>query len=271
MRVSRAEVAGNYVIMALFAFFALWPLATIVVTALGPASVGETGAFHPANFVRAWQEGQFSHFLSNSVAVTVTTVAIASILSLLAGYAFGTMRFRGDGIVFALFLLGLMVPTEALIVPLYFDLRTFGLTDTLWGVALPQVAQSTAFGTYWMRTYFRQSPRAIIDAAKLDGAGPWRILWQVLVPGAVPAITTMVVLTTMWTWNEFLIPLALSPTGAWRTAPNALARFSGQYTEGTALLAAGAILVALPIAVLYLVLQRHFIRGMLEGTASDDG
>ncbi|MGC3952941.1 MAG: carbohydrate ABC transporter permease [Propionicimonas sp.] len=189
--------------------------------------------------------------------------------SILAGYALGTMRFRGQGVVFWLFLLGIMVPTEAFVVPLFFDLRQLGLTNTIWGVALPQVAMSIAFGTYWMRTYFRSAPTALIEAARLDGAGPLRILWQILVPIGRPAILTLVLLVFMWTWNEFLIPLVMSPNATVRTAPLGLAFFQGQYTQGTALLAAGAVLVAAPVVVLYIFLQRHFIRGMLEGAVRE--
>jgi raffinose/stachyose/melibiose transport system permease protein len=198
----------------------------------------------------------------------VIVVVVSVTVSILAGYALGTMRFRGATFFFYLFLLGIMVPTEAFIVPLYFDLRMLGLTNTIWGVALPQIAMSIAFGTYWMRTYFRSASRSMMDAARLDGAGTMRILWQVLVPNARPAITTLVLLVFMWTWNEFLIPLVMSPSGSVRTAPLGLAFFQGQYTQGTALLAAGAVMVALPVVVLYIFLQRHFLRGMLEGVSA---
>lgn len=268
MRVGRAERIGNRIILLLFASAVLWPIGTILATAFGPPTIRaerEGGRWHPGNFAVAWTEGGFGQYLFASFSVTATVVLFAVVCSVLAGYAFGTMRFRGSTALFYVFLLGIMVPTEAIIVPLHYDLRTFGLTDTLWGVALPQIAQSIAFGTYWMRAWFRAAPAGLIDAARLDGAGSLRILLQVLVPNARPAITTMTVLIVMWTWNEFLIPLAMSPSGAFRTAPFGLTRFDGQYTEGTALLAAGAILVALPVVVLYMLLQRHFIRGMLDG------
>lgn len=271
MRVSTAERAMNYAILLIFALIVLWPLGTILSKAFAPASVaaGRDGAFHPENFATAWVEGRFSQYMVTSVLVAVIVVTVATAVSILAGYAFGTMRFRGSTPLFYLFLLGIMVPTEAIIIPLFFDLRSAGLTDTIWGVALPQIAQSTAFGTYWMRAYFRGVNVSMIEAARIDGAGSFRILWQILAPTGRPAITTMVVLFFMWTWNEFLIPLVMSPTGAFRTAPLGLALFQGQYTQGTALLAAGAVLVALPIVILYFFLQRHFIRGMLEGAVKE--
>lgn len=110
-------------------------------------------------FRQAWVEGEFYHYMTTSALVAVVVVTTAVLASILAGYALGTMRVPGGGWLFSLFLLGLMVPAEAIVVPLFYDLRALGLTNTLWGVALPQIAQSIAFGTYWMRTYFRSAPR----------------------------------------------------------------------------------------------------------------
>ncbi len=271
MRISKVERLGNYAILIFFSFVVLAPIFTIISTAFSPASAADAreGSFHPENFVTAWQEGRFGQYMATSVLVSLIVVVLTVILSLLSGYAFGTMTFRGQSVLFYLFLVGIMIPAEAIVVPLFFDLRTLGLTDTVWAVALPQVAQSVAFGTYWMRTYFRGVNPSMIEAARMDGASPRRILWSILVPMGRPAVTTMMVLVFMWTWNEFLIPLVMSPTGEFRTAPLGLALFQGQYTQGTALLAAGAVLVALPVVVLYFILQRHFIRGMLEGAVRE--
>ena len=265
MRVSRFETAANYVILIGFALVILAPIGVIVTLALGPERFSSGGGLHFENFARAWEVGRFGQYMATSVSVAAIVVVVAVTASILAGYALGAMSFRGATAFFYLFLLGIMVPTEAFIVPMFFDMRSLGLTNTIWGVALPQIAMSIAFGTFWMRTYFRGASRELIEAARLDGAGSWRILWQILVPIGRPAILTLVLLTFMWTWNEFLIPLVMSPNGTVRTAPLGLAFFQGQYTQGTALLAAGAILVALPVVVLYVILQRHFIKGMIEG------
>ena len=276
MRVSRAERTGNYVILIAFAIFALTPVLTIVGAALGPDDAaggaspgGGVLGLHPGNFVQAWDIGRFGSYLRTSLLVSTTVVVVSLVLSILSGYALGTMRFRGATVVFYLFLLGIMRPSEAVLVPLYYDLRALGLTDTLWAVVLPQVAQSVAFGTFWMRAYFRSSSRALVEAARLDGASTWRILWQVLVPLARPAVVTLTVLVFMWTWNEFLIPLVMVVSEDLRTAPLGLAFFQGQYTQGFTLLAAGACIVATPVVLLYVFLQRHFIAGMLEGAVRE--
>lgn len=273
--ISRTERGMNYLILCAFALFAIWPILTILAAALGPddAAGGTVGAgilgLHPENFGNAWEQGRFGQSMLTSLAVSVFVVAVATVLSVMSGYAFGTMRFPGQNILFSLFLLGMMVPAEAIVVPLYFDLRTLGLTNTFWAIALPQVAQSVAFGTFWMRTYFKASSVPMMEAAKVDGAGSWRILWQILVPIGRPALATLVVLTFMWTWNEFLIPLVMATSDNLRTAPLGLAFFQGQYTSGFTLLAAGAVIVAAPVAIAYLFLQRHFIRGMLEGAVRE--
>lgn len=266
MRVSRAETTMNYVILVAFAAFALAPVLTILATSVS-APLGQPDGLYLSNFVEAWTIGGFGRSLGNSVVVAAIVVGLATVLSIGAGYAFGTMRFRGATPLFYLFLVGMMIPAEATIIPLFFDLRSLGLTDTYLAIAMPQVAQSIAFGTFWLRAQFRAMPTSLIEAAALDGASPLQALTRILVPAARPAIVTMLVLVLMWTWNEFLIALIMAPGGRLRTAPLGLANFQGQYTAETALLAAGAVIVALPTVILFLFLQRHFLRGMLEGVA----
>jgi len=266
VKISRGEALANYAILGLFAVFAIYPILTIVIGAFG-SDPGSPGGL--ANFAAAWEQGHFASLMRTSVLVSALTLLIATPCSIMAGYALGAMTFRGQTVLFYLFLLGIMMPAEAIVVPLYFDLQTLGLTNTIWAIVLPQVAQSVAFGTFWLRTYFRASSRSIVEAARLDGASTWQTLWLVLVPLARPAITTLVVLTFMWTWNEFLIPLVMANTDELRTAPLGLAFFQGQYTQGFTLLAAGAVIVALPVVVVYLFMQRHFIAGMLEGAVRE--
>jgi len=262
--IGRAERLLTYALLGAAAAYAVFPLAVVLWLAVQPDRIGDTGlAF--GNFALAWTEGGFSTYLRTSLVVSVSVVVLATALAALAGYAFGTMSFRGSTALFYLLLVGLMVPSEAVVVPLYFDLRALQLTDTYVALIAPQVAQSLAFGTFWMRAYFRSTSRELVEAARLDGAGHWRVLWSILLPLGRPAVLTMVLLIFMWTWNEFLIPLVMVTDESLRTAPLGLSNFQGQYTSGAALLAAGAVLVALPVVLVYLFTQRYFIRGMLEG------
>ena len=266
---SRTEQTLTYTILGLFSLLALAPIVGIVFTALqDPHAVNTFGSFdglHFGNFKDAWEQGSFGSYLKSSAIVTVSVVVVAGVLSILSGYAFGLMRFRGSGLLFYVFLLGLMVPMEAMIVPLYYDLRDLSLTDTYWALILPQVATSVAFGTFWMRAFFRSVPRSLVEAARIDGASSWFTLWRVLLPLAKPAVLTMTVLLFMWTWNEFLLALVMVTDEGLRTAPLGLSFFQGRNTSNLTLLAAGAVIVATPVVVLYMFLQRHFIRGMLSG------
>lgn len=267
MKTSSAERVLNYVILTLFTLFALFPVITIVGTAFGPQlGVTDPGP-HWGNIVDAWNQGRFGDSLLRSLAVAALVVPVALVLSILAGYAFGTMRFKGADVLFYIFLLGLMVPAEAVVVPLFFDLRTLNLTDTIWAVALPQIAQSISFGTFWMRAQFRAMPPNLVEAAAIDGCTSLGALRRVLVPPAAPSIATVSVLMFMWTWNEFLIPLVMSPGATWRTAPLGLSVFKGQYTADGALMAAAGLIVAAPIVAMFIALQRYFINGMLEGAS----
>jgi raffinose/stachyose/melibiose transport system permease protein len=267
--IDRREQALTYVLLGAFSVLALVPIAGIVLTALQApgevATFGRPSGFHPGNFATAWDEGSFSSYLRSSAIVAVSVVTAATLLSILAGYAFGMMRFRGAQPLFYLFLLGLMVPLEATVVPLYYDLRDVRLTDTYAALIFPQIGVSVAFGTFWMRAFFRSVPRSLVEAARLDGSSSWSTLWRVLLPAGRPAVLTMMLLIFMWTWNEFLLALVMVSDEALRTAPLGLAFFQGRNTTDFALLAAGSVIVATPVVVLYVFLQRHFIRGMLSG------
>jgi raffinose/stachyose/melibiose transport system permease protein len=266
---SRREEAIVYTVLGLFSLIAILPIVGIVFTALQqPGSLAGFGRFdgiHPGNLADAWRDGNFGTYLKSSAIVTVTVVVCSVVLSVLAGYAFGLMRFRGAQALFYVFLLGLMVPLEAMIVPLYYDLRDLKLTDTYWALILPQIGTSVAFGTFWMRAFFRSVPRSLVEAARIDGASSWFTLWRVLLPLARPAVLTMMVLLFMWTWNEFLLALVMVSDEGLRTAPLGLSFFQGRNQADLTLLSAGAVIVALPVVVLYVFLQRHFIRGMLSG------
>jgi raffinose/stachyose/melibiose transport system permease protein len=265
----RAERIAGYSVLVVFSAIALYPVVGIVLSAFQPPGSGVGFALprelHFENFARAWSEGNFATYLRSSAIVTLTVVVVSAALSILSGYAFGAMRWPGRRALFFVFLVGLMVPIEGIVVPLYYDLRAVSLTDTYGALILPQIGLSVAFGTFWMRAFFLAAPRSLIEAAQIDGASNWRILWRVLVPTGRPAVVTMMALTFMWTWNEFLLALVMVSSENLRTAPLGLAFFQGQHTAEFTLLASGAVIVALPVITVYVFLQRHFIQGMLSG------
>lgn len=270
----RLERGVTYGILAVFTVLSLTPVLGILSSALAPRGSLDTGfslpsGLHFGNFADAFSRGHFGSYLANSVLVAAVVVVVSGLLSVLAAYAFGVMRFPGASLLFYLFVAGLTLPQEALVVPLYFDLRAWHMTDSYAGLILPQAAQSLAFGVFWMRTYFRQVPRSVIEAARIDGASTWTTLWRILLPMGRPAVSTMLVMVFMWTWNEFLIALVMVSDERYRTVPLGLAFFQGQHGPDTALLAAGSVLVALPVVVVYVALQRRFIAGILGGAVKE--
>jgi raffinose/stachyose/melibiose transport system permease protein len=263
---------ARYAVLTFFLLVVLLPILGIVLSAFkttteviqGPFALPET--WRVDNFVNAWNAGRFGSYFRSSVIVVIPVVVVSVILSTLTGYAFGTLLFPGQRFLFAIMLIGFMIPFEAVVIPLYHMLYGMGLTDSYWALILPQIGLSVSFGTFWMSSFFRSAPQELIDAATIDGASRWQALWQVLWPLARPAVLTLVVLLFMWTWNEFLLALVLVQDENLRTLPVGLAFFQGRFTADVPRLAAGSLIVAGPILVVYAFFQRHFIRGMLGGS-----
>jgi len=268
------ERMGAYAILLVATAITVVPIFGVFLVSLNPPGAAVSGYGLPSDptldtYRYAWDTANFSAYMRASLLFSVTISLVTSAVSILSGYALGSLRVPGAPIVFPILLFGLFVPFEAVIVPLYYDLRQFGLTDTPWAVLLPQIAVNIAFGTFWMRAYFRGLPRSLSESAALDGAGTWQTLWRVLVPPGRAPVFTMVLLFFIWSWNEFLIPLVMVQSENLRTAPLGLAFFAGRYTTDRVGQAVAAVIIALPIIVLFLALQRQFIRGVLAGAANE--
>jgi raffinose/stachyose/melibiose transport system permease protein len=269
--ISKVERAVNYVVLTVMAVLVLFPVGTFVVAALSPDRSGNPvgiSKFQWSNFTTAWQEAGFSRAMTVSLIITVTVVIGQVILALLGGYAFGVLGVAGEKVLFPIVLLGMMISLEAIIVPLYYQFRTFGLTNTLPGIILIQLGMGVPFGIFWMRAAFRSLPRSAFESAELDGAGPLRMLRSMAAPMARPAIYTLILLSFMWTWNDYFLSLVFLH-GANQTATVALGVFQGRYVTQINLMAAGGLVVAAPVLILYVVFQRKFISGMLAGAIKE--
>lgn len=217
------------------------------------------------NYRQAWVDGQFSRFFLNSVLVAVGVVIPSIVLSCMAGYAFARFRFRGKAALFIYLLLGLVVPLQALVIPLFYLMREIGLLDSLWALILPQIAMSMSFGTLLMREAFSDVPKEIVEAAVLDGAGSWRVLWEIMFPLARPFVGTLALMFFIWTWNEFLLPLVVNVDPSYQTLPVGLLFFQQQWTSNIPLTAAGATIIFLPLTIIFLLFQRQMIEGLTQG------
>jgi raffinose/stachyose/melibiose transport system permease protein len=275
MRASSFERTTTYVVLSVFSLAVIYPILSILFLAMHRKEDLVTGFAIPHkldlhSFSVAWNLGDFATGYKSSFIVALTVTLVSAVLSIGTGYAFGTMSFRGDRFVFALLLLGIIFPYEATVIPLYYDFQSVHLLNTYWALILPQIGQSVSFGTFWMRAFFRSSPRSLIEAARMDGASSWGVLRLVLLPQARPAITTLCALVFVYTWNEFLLALVLIQDPSRYTAPLGLSFFAGTARAGDpTAVAAAAMLVTLPIILVYVFLQRHFIRGMLAGAIKE--
>jgi raffinose/stachyose/melibiose transport system permease protein len=259
-----------YAFLTITATIVLVPLLGLFFTSLQPAGSVESGLRWPTdpqweNYANAWTKGRFSTLMANSLIVATFVVPVGVAVSVLAGYAFGTMRFRGSSVLFYLFMIGLIMPFEATIVPLYYQLRELGVINNLVGVMLPQVGLFSAFGIFWMRQFFRSSPPALVEAARIDGANSFRILRSVLLPISWPPILTLATLMFIWSWNEFILSLVVLTSPGTMTAPAGLGLFVGERISDVPGLSAGALIVCLPTIFLYVVLNRKIISGILQG------
>lgn len=265
---SRFERVANYTVLTLCACVVLVPVGLLVVLAMGPTYGGgivEFSSWHFSNFVDAWTSGGLGSGLLNSAIYSVGTVVATALLAIPAGYAFGTMRMRGGQVLFVILLLGIMVPVTAVIVPMYYDFLSWHLLSTYTGLIAANTALSVSFGVFWMRSYFRTVPSSILESATVDGASRWGAMWRICVPMGRPAVTVMGLLVFMWTWNGYLLPLVLVSNSSLEPGALMLGNFQQRYGTEYSLMAAGAVILALPIVLVYIVFQRKFIAGILSG------
>ncbi len=207
----------------------------------------------------------FFRALWNSV-LSSTVIAFASTgLALLASYAIGIGRIRANTAITAILLIATMVPHEALIYPLFYGAQATKTLNTVWSIVIVFTLLYAAFGTYILSSVMSTFPRALLEAAAIDGAGRWRILWQVVFPIVRPTLSVLVVFTFIWSWNEFYIPLILLSDPASQTVPIALSTLRGQHSIDITVINAGSLLSLLPTVVFFFLFQRTISRGVSAG------
>ena len=217
------------------------------------------------NIGEAWSRGQLGLAMANSAYVTAMTVTVVLVLSVTGAYALTRLRPPGRAVLFLVVLAPLIIPTEVLIVPLFSMFRALGLVNSLPGLALTNVVANVSFATLILTGYFRTIPQDVIDAARVDGAGRVDVLLRIVIPLARPGILAVAVLVAVFTWNDFGGSLVLLQKPDVFTAPLALSRFSTFYATDQGLTFAGMAIVILPPLLLFLVVQRSFIRGLTAG------
>lgn len=259
------------VMLVLTVIFCVLPFFSMLSAALQPqGSMPEGIQFttqpHWENFIDAWNMANITPLLLNSLLLVIVVVPCVVIFCSLGGYAFAVLDLPCKGLLYTLFLVGLTIPFETLVTPLYYEISSMGLLNTRAALMLPLIGLNIPFGIMWMRSCFEQMPRDLIEAASIDGAGHLRTFVSVQLPLALPSLASLGILTFLATWNQFLLAVVLENDPNMRTMAGALQSFVGQYSTDTVLLNAGALLIMAPTMILFIFLQRYFIRAMLAGS-----
>jgi multiple sugar transport system permease protein len=202
-------------------------------------------------------------FLSSTV-IAVGTTLLSLLLNSMAGYAFAKLRFGGRDRLFAVLVAALVIPTQVAMLPLFLMLKSVRLVNSYWGVILPSIA--TIFGIFLIRQFMLSIPDELLDAARIDGANEWRIYWNIVLPLARPVLVTLAIFTFMSAWNDFMWPLIVLTDDAKYTLPVAVANLVGEHVQDTELMMASSVLTVLPVLILFLALQRHYIAGIMMGS-----
>jgi len=266
---ARERIPGLFLLLGTMVFSIL-PLLSMLSAALQPQGSVPLGLSWPSdpqwhNFVDAWKVADVTPLLISSIILVAGVVPVAALIAAMAGYGLGQLRVPGGTIVFLLLLLGLTLPREATIVPLYYQLRDLGLLNTRLGLILVLIGSFMPFAVFWMRAHFQSVPRELNEASALDGAGAWQAFRHIQIPLAIPALASLCLLLFLWTWNTFLQAIVLIDDPTKRTMAGALQSFVGQYSTDVVLLNAGSLLIMAPTIVVFLIFQRHFVKAMISG------
>lgn len=267
---AREEWLGRVLLIVLM-LVTIMPFISLFVTALHAPGTYPSGLEWPPeprwdNFVTAFQSANMAALLGSSFLIEIAVVPAAVLFATLAGFALGHLRPAGGRIVFVAFILGLTLPFEGIITPLYFQIREMGLLNTRWAIILPLIGLFMPFAVMWMRAHFITMPADLSEAARMDGATTWQLFWRIHIPLSVPALSSLAILLFLWTWNQFLLAIVLVNDPEKRTMAGALGAFQGQYGTDIPLLCAGSLLILTPTLIIFLIFQRHFVSALMQGS-----
>lgn len=248
---------------ALVMFFPfLWTFTTSISSGAGLTATPQLIPQNPSfsAYLELFERTPFARVIGNSLLLAVGTTVLQLVTSAMAAYVFSRMPFPGRGVVFAAYLATMMIPMQVLMVPLFVQMRDLGLIDSYLGVLLPGMA--SAFGVFLLRQAMNTVPRDLDEAARIDGAGHFRIFSRIIVPLVGPALATLTVFAFMSSWNAFLWPLVILRSAEMKTLPLALAGLQGQYTTDWDIVMAGSVVSILPMLAIYLFAQKYVIQGV---------
>jgi multiple sugar transport system permease protein len=269
----RLRPSAYHLFMGVAAFLWLAPILWMIAMALTPNEVLRRDSvgllpqgFTLGNFADAFTSGNMPRWFLNSMIVTSVTTVLTVLCCSMAGYAFAKLRFTGRNLVFALVIAGLMVPKEAMFIPLFLMFADAGQQNTYQALILPRIA--FPLGVFIMTQFFTRVPTEYEEAARMDGAGPWRVFFSIMLPLARPAMASLAIFTFVLTWNDYLWPLVIATQREMFTVTTGLASLQSNFagaTEVGSLMARGLV-GSLPLVVLFLLFQKQLIRGITLGS-----
>jgi multiple sugar transport system permease protein len=218
-----------------------------------------------ANYTGAWSSNSFGHYFFNSLVVAAGTTFLAVLLSAMMAYAFARFRFPGRTLLFALLLVGLMVPTMMLLIPQFLLAKKLLLLNSLWGLVIFYTGGALALNTFLLRGFFQEIPFELEEAMVVDGAGPWRRFSRLILPLSRPALATVAIFTFLGSWDEFVWALTIINDPSKRTLPMAIALFQGQHATDWGLVFAASAIAIGPVIAIFVAFQRQFVSGITAG------
>jgi multiple sugar transport system permease protein len=263
---SPAAKVSLYAALIVGALIMVFPFIWTLVTSVSPgSSLTTTPKLIPDNpslapYAELFQRVPFGQVILNSVLIAVVSTVFQLVTSSMAAYVFARMPFRGRGAIFVLYLATLMIPFQVLIVPLFVEMKSLGLINTYVGAILPTIA--SAFGVFLLRQAISTVPYELDQAATLDGAGHFRVFFQIVLPLVRPALATLAVFGFLNTWNSFLWPLIILRDPAMQTLPVALSSLQGQFSTQWDVLMAGSVVSIIPMFALYVFAQKYIVQGV---------
>ena len=270
-RAFRASDALKHGVLMVASFLALVPTLYMIVTALKTDEeyaidkLGLPDAPVLDNFRSVLVDSPFLGWMANSFILVIGAVALSTIISCLAAYAIACMDFKGRETLLAISTSLMAVPPVVMIVPLFVLYTKLGFISTYHGAIIIYAGLITPFSVYLLTTFFRTVPRELFESARIDGAGHFVVLVSVVLPLSLPAIVTLVVVNSLYVWNDLLIAIIFLQDDAKRTLMAGISVFQGRYNNQVPLTMAGMVIASAPMFILYIMFQKHFIRGLMSG------
>ena len=262
-RAGRLLVYATLLAVAVVMLYPFWLMAQVSFRSLPQYYLGS--GFSLTTWHDLFKALPIGRELFNSTLITLSAIGLILIASTTAGYALGTLRYRFSGVVFLVIASAMMVPMQSLIIPEYINLARLGFINHYYGAILVYAALGAPFATFLMTTYFRRLPEDVIEASLIDGLGYGKIFFRIMLPLAVPAIVTVVVLQFIQIWDDLLVGLLFLQTPAQRTITVGLQTIPAQHFQNFPMEMAGSLVSALPAVLVYLIFQRYLVRGLTMG------